>query len=216
MIFDAGHGFGSDHGVDDGFFGGLDGGGENGIDFVVGQHLQVDHVVCSGSARIGGGEGDKNIAGAVAGNAAVAAESERNATSEAVKLVRNERSVCGNDNDDGTMVVVAERSPGVGIIGGNFPSDRNPGNAQIIFRAVVALHKNTNRVAAFFFAQLAGRGADAPFEAVANHSCAAADGAFFHSTAMRGVDGVERVLGFDVEAIDVVEPAVPGFRNNGE
>src|SRR5882724_8178363 len=95
MIFDAGHGFGGDHGIDDGFFSSLDGGAENGIEFVVGQHFQVDDVVSSG--RIGGGEGDKNIAGAVAGNAAVAAESERNAASEALKLVRNERSVCGND-----------------------------------------------------------------------------------------------------------------------
>ena len=32
VVVDAGHGFGGDHGVDDGFFRGFDGGSENGIE----------------------------------------------------------------------------------------------------------------------------------------------------------------------------------------
>jgi hypothetical protein len=47
--------------------------------------------------------------------------------------------------------------------------------------------------------------------AFADHSGAAADIAFFDWPGFRGVDGVERVLGLYVEAIDVVEPAVPRF-----
>jgi len=39
VIFDAGHGFGGDHGVDYGFFGGLHSGGEDGFDHIVRQHL---------------------------------------------------------------------------------------------------------------------------------------------------------------------------------
>src|SRR6266850_5854336 len=161
MIFNAGHGFGGDHGVDDGFFGSLDGGSENGIDLVVGQHLQVDDAVGGGSAGIGGGEGDEDVAGAVAGNAAVAAESQRNAAREAFELMRDERSVRGNHDNDRAVIVVDKRSAGVRIIRGNFPADGNSGNAQIIFRAVIALHQNSNRIAALFFAKLAGRGADA-------------------------------------------------------
>src|SRR5882724_1532707 len=187
MILNAGHGFGGDHGVDDGFFGGLHGSGENGIELVVGQHFQVDDAVGGSSAGVGGGEGNEDVAGAVAGNAAVAAKSERDAAREAFELLRDERRVRGNHDDDRAVVVVDERGAGVRIVGGNFPADGNAGNAQIIFRSVIALHQNSNRIAAFLFAQLAGRGADASFEAIANHSRAAADGAFFHSAAMRGV-----------------------------
>src|SRR6266404_5958426 len=106
MIFDAGHSFGGDNGVDDGFFSGLNSGGENGIELVVGQHFQVDDVVGSSGAGIGGGESDEDIAGAIAGNAAVAAEPERDAAREAFELVRDERGVRGNHDDDRTVVVV--------------------------------------------------------------------------------------------------------------
>src|SRR2546422_71296 len=112
MIFDAGHGFGGDHGVNDGFFGGLDGGGEDGIELVVGQHFQVDDAVGSGSAGVGGGESDEDVAGTVAGNAAVAAESERNAPRQAFELVRDERSVRGNHDDDRAVIVVEKCSAG--------------------------------------------------------------------------------------------------------
>ena len=152
VVIDAGHGFGGDHGVDDGFFRGLDGGGEDGLDLVVGQHFQVDDVVSSSSARIGSGEGDEDVAGAIAGNAAIAAESERNAAREAFELVRDERSVRGNNDDDRAVVVVDERGSGVRIIRGNFPADGNSGNAQIISRTVITLHQNSSCVAAFFFA----------------------------------------------------------------
>src|SRR6266436_9112414 len=138
MIFDAGHGFGGDHGVDDGFFGGVDGSAENGIEPVVGQHFQVDDVVGGGSAGIGSGEGDEDVAGAVAGNAAVAAKTKRNAPREAFELVHDERRVRGHHDDDRAVVIVDERGAGVGIVRGNFPADGNAGNAQIISRTVIA------------------------------------------------------------------------------
>ena len=87
VILDAGHGFGGDHSVDVGFFGGLDRGGEDGLDLIVVQHFQIDDVVGSGGAGIRGGKGDENIAGAVTGDAAVASEPERNAASEALQLM---------------------------------------------------------------------------------------------------------------------------------
>ena len=87
VILDAGHGFGGDHGIDHGLFGGLHSRGKDGVQLIVGKHFQVDDVAGSGSAGIGGGEGDEDIAGAVAGDAAVAAEPERNAASEALELM---------------------------------------------------------------------------------------------------------------------------------
>src|SRR5260370_426908 len=52
--------------------------------------------------------------------------------------------------------------------------------------------------------------------AAGDAAVAAANAAFFDRTGFRGVDGVEGVLGLDVEAVDVVEPAVPGFGNDGK
>ena len=72
MILDARHGFGSDHGVDDGLFRGLHRGGEDGSELVIGQHFQVNDVVSSGRARICCGERNENVTGAIAGGAAVA------------------------------------------------------------------------------------------------------------------------------------------------
>src|SRR6267378_2704442 len=211
VIFDAGHGFGGDHGVDHGLFGGLDGGGEDGLDLIVGKHFQIDDMVGSGPAGIGRGEGDENVAGAVAGNTAVAAEPQRNASSKALELVRDERRVRGNNDDDRAMVVIHKRSAGVRYISGNFSSHGNAGDAQIVFRAVVALHKNSNRVTAVFCVQLAGGCADSSFEAVADHSGATANVAFRNRAGRRGIDGVQSVLRLHVESVDVVEPAVPRF-----
>src|ERR1700730_8417456 len=99
MIFDAGHSFGGDHGVDDGFFGGLDSGTKNGIELVVGQHFQVNDMVGSSSARISRRKSDKNIAGAIAGNAAVAAEPKRNAPRGGLGLGAAWRTVRGHHDD---------------------------------------------------------------------------------------------------------------------
>ena len=41
VVVDAFHGFGGDHGVDDGFFGGLDGGEEERIQGIVGEHGEL-------------------------------------------------------------------------------------------------------------------------------------------------------------------------------
>ena len=74
VAVDAGHGFGGYHGVDYGFFGGLDGGEKQGIEAVVGQHFQVVDSFGGRRSWIRGGEGDEDIARAVAGVTAIAAE----------------------------------------------------------------------------------------------------------------------------------------------
>src|SRR5208283_5488700 len=64
--------------------------------------------------------------------------------------------------------------------------------------------------------EYAGRGADAALEFVADHASAAADVALFDGAGVGGVEGMESVFGLDVESVDVVEIAVPGFGDNGE
>src|SRR5215468_3863374 len=71
------HGFGGDHGVDDGFFDCLDGRCENRIHLFVGQHFESNDT----SGHVGTGvcsrECDKNVAGTVCRNAAVTANAKR-------------------------------------------------------------------------------------------------------------------------------------------
>jgi len=54
-------------------------------------------------------------------------------------------------------------------------------------RAIIALHQNTDGVAASFFREFARRSADAAFEAVTNHSGAPADCTLFHGAGVRGI-----------------------------
>ena len=99
---------------------------------------------------------------------------------------------------------------------GDFPADGNAGDAQLIAASVVALHQHADGVAAGFRIEHAGGGADSAFEFVADHAGAAADVAFFHGAAVGSIEGVEGVLGLDVESIDVVQIAVPGFGDDGQ
>src|SRR6266550_6598659 len=173
-------------------------------------------MIGSGPAGIGRGECDENFAGAVAGDAAVAAEPERNAASEALELMRNERRVGADDNDDRATVQIAECSGGVGTLVGNLLADRDPRDAKIFARAIVALHQDTDCVGADFRFDFSRRRADAALEFVADHSRPAADVAFFDGAVVCGIDRVERVFGFDVKSIDVIEPAIPRFRDDGQ
>ena len=90
------------------------------------------------------------------------------------------------------------------------------GDAQLVAASVIALDQNADRVTAIFRIENARGGADASFKFVADHASAAADVAFFDRAAMRGVERVESILGFHVESVDVVQPAVPGFGHHGE
>ena len=62
VIFNSGRGFGGDHRVYDGLFGGLDGRSEDCIDGIVREHLQVHNLLAAIGVRIGSGKRDKDIA----------------------------------------------------------------------------------------------------------------------------------------------------------
>ncbi len=65
VIFDAGHGFGRNHGVNHRLFGRLHRRGKDRVEMIIRKHFQIDDVVGSGGPGIGGGERDENIAGTV-------------------------------------------------------------------------------------------------------------------------------------------------------
>ncbi len=44
VVVNAGHGVGGDYGVDDGFFGGLDYGGEDWVEGTIWEHFQVGYI----------------------------------------------------------------------------------------------------------------------------------------------------------------------------
>ena len=99
---------------------------------------------------------------------------------------------------------------------GNFLADRDAGDAQLVAPSVVALHEHAYRVAACFRVEHARGGSDSSLEFVADHAGSAADVAFFDRAAVRGIERLEDVLGLDVESVDVVEIAVPGFGDHGQ
>src|SRR5271170_3912953 len=92
----------------------------------------------------------------------------------------------------------------------DFAADGNAGYGQLLSTAAVALDQDADGV----IAALAGRGADAAFKSVADHTGASADGAFFDPAAVGAVEGGDDVLGLDVEAVDVVQESVVGFGDN--
>src|SRR5260370_23329820 len=97
-----------------------------------------------GGAGIGGRKGDEDVGGADAGDAAVATEAERDAARQALELMSDERSIGGDDDDDGAAIGFGKRRGGVGWILGNFFPHRNTGDAEIWTRAIVALHKHAD------------------------------------------------------------------------
>ncbi len=159
---------------------------------------------------------DEDVSRTVAGNASVPSEPKRNAPRQPLQLMRHERRIRRHDNDDGSVVLIRKRRRRVRIFALDFPADRNSRDAQILPRAVVALNQYANRVLPAFRCEPPRRCANASFESVAHHSRAAANCAFRHRARLRGIDGVKRVLRFYVEAVDVVQPSVPGLGHYGK
>src|SRR3989442_1088811 len=108
-----------------------------------------------------------------------------------------------------------ERAGGVLVASGrglrNLLADRCAGDAQETARAVIRLHEDADSVATEARVDLARGGPAAALEAVADHAGAAADVAFGDAARSRGVERREDVLRLHVEAVDVVEKAVPRF-----
>src|SRR5215472_5277623 len=130
--------------------------------------------------------------------------------------MRKQRGIRRYDHNDRTAVLLRKRSICVLCILGNLQAHRHSGDSQVLPVAVIALHQHTDGVRAELCIRFSRRRADAAFEPVANHSRTAAHVAFFDRAAARGIDRVKSVFGLDVKAVNVVQPAVPGFRHYRE
>src|SRR5205807_1652901 len=105
---------------------------------------------------------------------------------DALELRRDQGRVSGHDHDDGAYILLPNR------VLGDFASDVDASDPQLLPRAVVALHQHADGVSSGFDVEDARTGADTAFEFVADHSRAAADVSFFDRA---GMGGVERVPG---------------------
>ena len=102
------------------------------------------HFTASPRAGIGSGESDEDVAGAVAGVAAHAPETERNAASQALELRGQQRGVGGDDHDDRAGVVVADANARTEV---SRPTAM-PAMRSCDCDSVVALHQHADGVAA--------------------------------------------------------------------
>ncbi len=141
---------------------------------------------------------------------------ERDPPGEPFQLMREERCVGRDDDDDGAELLFIRGDERIRLGRGNFATHVDARDAQIVARSVVALDEDTDRVAAVLRTQASRGGADAALVAVADHPGAAADAAFLDRTAVRAVERAIDMLGLDVKAVDVVQPPVPGFCDHGQ
>jgi hypothetical protein len=111
------HRFACHQGVDDRLLGGKHCRAEEAADPIVGKHLHRHHGAILGpGALVGRGEGDHDIAGAVAGGAAGARDAQGRPLGQPFELVRQARGVGGQHDDDGAPLVVVIGSPRKGAL----------------------------------------------------------------------------------------------------
>jgi hypothetical protein len=115
---------------------------EERVHAVVGQHGQRGHAFAVTGVRVGGREGEEEVARSVAGDRARAREAERGPAGEALELMRQERRVRGHHDEDGAHLV-----PGSGAFA-DLLSDRDARHQELMAAAVVRLHERAHRVAA--------------------------------------------------------------------
>src|SRR5437660_9264713 len=112
MTLKAGHVLRPDHRVHDRFFGGLYSGRENIPERIIRQHRDSNRWAGSRAAlRIRSREGNENVTGAIPGDRAQPPETKGGPARQALSLMRQERCVGSNNNNDGAaFVAVLSRS----------------------------------------------------------------------------------------------------------
>ncbi len=124
--------------------------------------------------------------------------------------LRQERRVGRNHDDDRAIVAVHGGFVAVGAPA-QVLAYRNSGDPQRRAGAVVSLYQRAHRIGVALHLDLARGRADAALEAVTGHAGAAADAAFLDRPALRAVECRVDMRRLHVEAVDVVEAAVPGL-----
>ena len=148
--------------------------------------------------------------------AAGAGDAEGRPLGEPAALQRQQRRVGRDDADDraapgGQRAVDARHD-----VQADLQPHRHAVDAEPLAAAVVGLHQHADRPLVISLADPSRRGPDAALEVVADHAGAAPDGPFSDRASGRGGVRRPRVGGGDVEAVDVVEGAVPGLGHDRE
>ena len=152
------HIFGGDHGINDRFFGCIRGRHQQRINEVVAQRRDRRQTVLIATRRVGisCGEGQENIARAIAAQRARSRHPKRGAFGKALELVGQQGRIGGKDNDQGAVI----------LFKGTFPtapdavffevlSDGNAGNRQLESSSEVGLRQRADGPAAQRFGELA-------------------------------------------------------------
>jgi hypothetical protein len=150
-------------------------------------------------------EGDEDVARAVARHAAGAREAEGGAAAEPLELVREQRGVRPDHDDDRAFLLLAPRPVA------ELEAHRQPGDPELVAQAVVGLYEHSDRVTTRRLREDARGRPDPALVLVADHAGAPAHATFHHRPGSRGVDRGHEVCGLHVVAVDVVEGAVPGL-----
>ena len=134
MAIPARHALVRDEGIHGRFFHNLNGGVEKRVQSIVRNGLDgTSRLGRVGGAGIGGRKRDEQISGAVAGNTARARQTQRGAASEAFELMRQQRRVrCDHDNN-GTVFLAEER------VFQNLFADRDPRDGELLAQPAIGL-----------------------------------------------------------------------------
>ena len=206
-----GHRLGGEHRVQDRLLDRVDHGLVERVDSAVVQHPEPDLALVGLERAVSGREAEPEIAARVLAHAAGARDSEAGAAGEPFALEREERRVRRDQDDDraGAFGRPRQRHD----VRPDPLADGDAVHAQTRPLAVVRLHEDADHPAVLSDSR---RGADSALEAVADHAGAAADGALVDRAVARPLERLLHVLGLDVEAVDVVQEAVPGLAHDRE
>ena len=214
MTRETGHGFRTHHRIDNRLFDRLHRRVEDRIHALIRQHR--DRAESSfGGSRLGicGRERNEQIARPVARCRPRARQAHRCPAGQPLQLIRHQRRVGRDRNDDGPQVF-AKPWPSNGgarrhsVL--NQFAHRNAGDLQLAAHSAIALHQNTDRVVT----RAPGCRSDSALEPVADHARAAANIAFRYLAPLGCRDRLFNVLGLHVKSVDVVQIAVIGLGYN--
>ena len=159
---------------------------------------------------MGGREREDQVAARVLAGAAGARDPERAALRQARALMRQQRRIGRADHDDRARAEARGTGHAHHVRADQAPH-RQPADGQALAPAVVGLDEHADREAAAVSSTTREAVPIPPLKLVADHPGAAPHTALLHGPAARARQRRVHVLGPDVEAVDVVEHAVPGL-----
>ena len=160
--------------------------------------------------------GNHIVAAAVGGDTARLGDAHHRAFGQALQVAGVQRGVGEDHHHTGTVgahqIVGILYALFITVLAQALP-DRD--TVDLEDATVIGLHQDADRIAAQIGRQHARGSTDTAFPTEADRARTGADTAFFHRTALGAEDGFHHIVGLDMAAADVVEPAVVGFTDNG-